>query len=60
MPDHENTFLAVLAGSWKLLASLIGSITLMQFQAVLGICSTLVVMGYTLWKWRREAKAKQE
>jgi uncharacterized membrane protein len=59
MPDHENTFLAVLAGSWKLLASLIGSITLMQFQAVLGICSTLVVMGYTLWKWRREAKSKQ-
>jgi uncharacterized membrane protein len=59
MPDHENTFLAVLAGSWKLLASLIGSITLMQFQAVLGICSTLVVMGYTLWKWRREAKQKQ-
>jgi hypothetical protein len=59
MPDHENTILAVLAGSWKLLASLIGSITLMQFQAVLGICSTLVVMGYTLWKWRREAKSKQ-
>jgi uncharacterized membrane protein len=58
MSDHDNTFLAVLAGSWKLLASLIGSITLMQFQAVLGICSTVVVMGYTLWKWRREAKQK--
>lgn len=56
---HDNTFLAVLAGSWKLLTAWLGSITLLQVQAGLGICSTLVVMGYTLWKWRREAKSKQ-
>lgn len=57
--DHDTSFLAVLAGSWKLIASLVGSITLMQIQAVLGICSTLTVMGYTLWKWRKEAKDKK-
>jgi hypothetical protein len=60
MTEHtDNTLLAVIASTWKLLAAWLGSITLLQFQAGLGICSTLVVMGYTLWKWRREAKQKQ-
>lgn len=57
--DGWQALLVVLHDCWKLLAALAGSISLMQVQTGLGICSTLVVMGYTLWKWRKEAKEKK-
>lgn len=60
MIDHVLDGLRVLGHivkeNWGLFAALAGSITLMQVQAIVGICSALVVMGYTLWKWRRESK----
>jgi hypothetical protein len=55
--NDDNSFLAALVGSWKLFAVWIGSVAVLQhIHLVVGICSGLVLMGYTLWKWRREAK----
>ena len=65
--NHDHPFIAALAAlahvlkeNWALFAAWLGSITLMQVQASVGICSALVVTGYTLWKWRKEAKEKKE
>lgn len=59
LADFWESFLVVMAGSWKLFAAWLGSITLMQVQATVGICSALVVTGYTLWKWRKESKERK-
>lgn len=59
--DNTHPFIVALAGTWKLLAAWLASISLLQaFHTLLGICSTAAVLGYTLWKWRKEVKESRE
>lgn len=54
--EHSDNAGAVFGKLALLVLAWLGSITLGQVQTVVGILSGLAVLGYTVFKWRKEMR----
>lgn len=54
-----ESLLHALKENLGLIAAWVGTITLTQVHLTVATTSGLVLIGYTLWKWRKEAKEKK-
>jgi hypothetical protein len=44
---------------WVVNVTVLGAVTFADVESTIKCASWLAALGYTLWKWRSEAKAKK-